>query len=141
MNITRYIGVDGCKAGWFFVNIDSDGKFDFGIMDKFSPFVTDNADNCLYLIDIPIGLPSREKPIRHCDREARHLLGPHRHNSVFSPPCSETLETKDYDNACKINKAITGRKISRQAWGIGQKIREIGDLGSALDMGHFLHVD
>ncbi|MFC1829727.1 hypothetical protein ACFL0O_08950 [Thermodesulfobacteriota bacterium] len=44
MNITKYVGIDGCKAGWFFVNINSDGTFDFGIMDKFSLFASNNTD-------------------------------------------------------------------------------------------------
>jgi predicted RNase H-like nuclease len=81
----------------------------------------------LILVDIPIGLPSKDIPQRRCDKDARRILSPKRHSSVFSPPSREALNAESYEAACMINQKITGRKISRQAWGITPKIREMDE--------------
>ena len=81
----------------------------------------------LILVDIPIGLPSKERQSRKCDTEARRVLGPKRRSSIFTPPCREALNASCYEEACKINVGITGRKISLQTWGIVPKIREMDE--------------
>lgn len=74
-------------------------------------------------IDIPIGLP--EEGPRECDIEARKLLGRTRGSSVFPAPIKEVLYTEDYGQACDIRYRIEGKKMSKQAWAIVPKIREV----------------
>jgi predicted RNase H-like nuclease len=45
--------------------------------------------------------------------------------SVFSPPSRAALEFAEYGKACEMNWGLTGRKISKQAFGIAPKIREV----------------
>jgi len=76
-------------------------------------------------IDVPIGLLDGA---RACDRAARKILGQPRGSSVFSPPCRSAIRSKTYAEACEANYSGVGRKISRQAWGIAKKIREVDDV-------------
>jgi predicted RNase H-like nuclease len=80
------------------------------------------------LIDIPIGLPDSGPDGRLCDREARQRLGRGRAASVFSAPARRTLAAASYPNALELNRQSTGRGLSRQAWGIVPKIRDIDAL-------------
>jgi len=128
MTKNRYLGVDGCKAGWFFVAIGPENEAEFGVFESIDPLFQAYPDAEYILIDIPIGLPSKVNKIRTCDTEARKVLKPKRHNSVFSPPCREALPVSTYEAACRINKKITGRKISRQVYHLSQKIREVDNL-------------
>lgn len=128
MRYHKYIGVDGCKAGWFCVGISSYGECDFGVFKTLPELWQANKKDALILVDIPIGLPSSINPARKCDTLARKFLSPLRHNSVFSPPCRETLSKGSYETACRVNKDVTGRGISKQAWNIFFKIREVDNL-------------
>jgi predicted RNase H-like nuclease len=74
-------------------------------------------------VDIPVGLSSTG--IRACDTHARKLLGRPRASSVFSPPTREALAASTYDEACELNYAATGKRISIQAFHIGSKIAEV----------------
>ncbi|MBW1961154.1 MAG: DUF429 domain-containing protein [Deltaproteobacteria bacterium] len=122
----RYIGVDGCKAGWFSACLVPEGGIDFNIFPSLEDLWVEYGDGkSLILVDIPIGLPSKERQNRKCDTEARRILGPKRRSSIFAPPCREALNASCYEEACEINMGITGRKISLQAWGIVPKIREM----------------
>lgn len=127
MTVDRYIGVDGCKAGWFFVCLDSGGEMEFGAFSTFAKLYNRYGDAALILIDIPIGLPSRLQPQRKCDLRARQLLKPFRHSSVFPPPSRKTLSAKSHQQAGRVNRKIIGRGISLQSWHISPKIKEIDD--------------
>ena len=84
--IPRFIGVDGCRDGWFCVAIDAAGDWSYALA-RDAAELADHIDGAAsVLIDIKIGL--REKPPagRVCDHEARRLLGQGRASSVFSPP-------------------------------------------------------
>jgi predicted RNase H-like nuclease len=128
IQFNTFIGVDGCRAGWFFVAIGPGNKTRFGLMKKIAEICEIKSDKTLFLVDIPIGLPSSTHPNRSCDLEARKLLSPLRHSSVFPPPCREALAAESYEEACHINRDIVGRMISQQAYHIGQKIREMDEL-------------
>jgi predicted RNase H-like nuclease len=80
------------------------------------------------LIDIPIGLPDAGPDGRLCDREARQLLGRGRAASVFSAPARRTLAATSYPQALELNRQAIGRGLSKQAWNIVPKIREIDTL-------------
>lgn len=73
------------------------------------------------LVDIPIGLCDGP---RACDVEARVLLGAAR-SRVFPAPCRAAAEAASYPEANRISKQITGKGLSKQAWNITAKIREV----------------
>lgn len=125
MNAERYVGIDGCRAGWFFVSIGPGDESEFGVFEKIENLYAAYADAKWILIDIPIGLPDEDIPSRSCDSQARKILSPKRHHSIFSPPCREALSARSYNEACNINQRITGRKISRQAYYVGKKILQV----------------
>ena len=131
MPIDKYIGVDGCKAGWFLVAIGPGEAHGFGIFATIETLWRSYSNAKRIMIDIPIGLPSNEIKTRPCDKAARQALSPLRHHSIFSPPCREALAAKSYPEACRINDKVCDRKISIQAWHISRKIKEVDDLMTA----------
>jgi len=128
MPIDKYLGVDGCKAGWFFVAIGPGDDLEIGIFETIENLWRTYSESKWILIDIPIGLPSTVNKVRACDKTAREVLSPKRHHSIFSPPCREALGAVNYPEACNINRDVCGRKISKQVWHISRKIKEVDDL-------------
>ena len=131
MTIDKYMGVDGCKAGWFFVAIGPGDDVEIGIFETIENLWQTYSEAKWILIDIPIGLPSIGIKARPCDKAARQVLSPKRHHSIFSPPCREALGAETYPEACKINQQVCGGKISKQVWHISRKIKEVDDLIAA----------
>ena len=126
------VGIDGCKGGWFFFRIEH-GKVTFGASSRISPILSSVPSTARVLIDIPIGLKESGTKERECDLEARDLLRPKRHASVFPTPCRQALLESNYDSANKTNRLITGRGLSRQSWGIAPKIIEVDQYLEALE--------
>ncbi len=124
--MTVAIGIDGCKAGWFFFRFE-DGVGTFGVAASVAEILDAAPPHTHALIDIPIGLKERGKTERDCDRLAREMLRPKRHSSVFPAPCRQALREADYAAANARNQRVTGRALSRQSWGIAPKIREVDD--------------
>lgn len=122
-----YLGCDGCKAGWFCAGIDARGQLGHRLLASIAELETGWRDSRQVLIDIPIGLPGPATPARQCDRLARKRLGPGRGPSVFAPPARATLAAGDYRAALAINRQQTGKGISKQAWNIAPKIREVDE--------------
>lgn len=121
----KYIGVDGCRAGWFLFWLGEDDKSGFSLLhhiDELDAYV-DAAEHIL--IDIPIGLLRRAPDERVCDKQARKMLGRPRGSSVFAAPSRCALECKTYQAANNRNRLCTGRGLSRQCFGILPKIREV----------------
>ena len=58
---------------------------------------------------------------------ARALLGSPRSSSVFPAPCRATLDATSYPHACELERTARGggKGLSRQAYGILAKIREV----------------
>jgi predicted RNase H-like nuclease len=123
--MSEFIGVDGCKAGWFAVTLDKDENWKTGLFFSAADLWEHNKTASLILIDIPIGLSQEGQSDRKCDRMARQMLGPGRSASIFTPPCREALSAISYVEACAINQQITGKKISIQTWFIMPKINEV----------------
>lgn len=121
----NFIGIDGCKAGWFFVGLDARGDASFGIFRHIDELAECFADTSMVLIDIPIGLRGRQSEPRLCDTQARAVLAPGRKSSVFPAPCRAALEAKSYAEANDLNKAETGKGLPAQCYGIVPKIREV----------------
>ncbi len=125
MSKPRVVGVDGCKGGWLAVSINGT-SLDAQVFGQFADMHRQHR-GALILVDIPIGLPSAENPSRRaCDLEARRILSS-RASSVFPAPARETLHSRSFVEACETNVGILGVKISRQAWGIVPKIREVDE--------------
>ena len=55
----NYIGIDGCKSGWFYIGLHNPLQYDFGITESVNELETPIQQSIVALIDIPIGL--REK--------------------------------------------------------------------------------
>jgi O-6-methylguanine DNA methyltransferase len=123
----KFIGVDGCKAGWFYVSIDDGHTWEIGVLKNIND-ISIFLPNCqLILIDIPIGLTSCSVDERLCDKEARAVLRAPRSSSVFPVPSRIALKAKTYAMASTLNARVTGRKLSRQSWAIAPKIKEVDE--------------
>lgn len=127
-----YIGVDACKAGWFAVTLTDETNWEVSIYADIASLWEQSKDAKLILIDIPIGLREIDSDERICDKEARcRLLGPERGRSVFPAPCRAAIYADTYKEASEINAQKTGRRLSRQVWGIIPKIKQVDKLLTA----------
>lgn len=117
-------GIDGCRAGWFFVGLDERGSFRHGLAARFEEAINALRQAGLVLVDIPIGLPGAGRPARDCDVAARRAISP-RGSTIFPAPSRAALDAPDYAGACAANRSETGRGISRQCWNIVPKIHEV----------------
>ncbi|HBS30224.1 MAG TPA: DUF429 domain-containing protein [Parvularcula sp.] len=119
-------GVDGCPKGWIAaLRIPATGETGVTIADSFASLLDGPVASALMIaVDMPIGLP--EVPGRACERETRAAIGPRR-SSVFSSPLRGMLAFEAYEDANAFGRA-RGAGLSRQAWAITPKIREIDAL-------------
>jgi len=122
--MTRHIGVDGCKSGWFSVT-ERAGAFEFAVFPNMPALLGRYPVAELVLVDMPIGLPWKDCPSRPCDTLARSKLGPPRASSVFPAPSRSAAGAATIAAAQSVNQANVGRKLSQQAWGICRKIAEV----------------
>ena len=128
---SQFVGVDGCKAGWFSVGLDRDG-FETEVFCTFSDLLAHYRDAKLILVDIPIGLPEG-KGGRDCDRKAREKLGRPRASSVFPTPTRQTVQQasrapKDHRAAVRIEKEVARKGIGIQTFNIAPKIAEVDEV-------------
>lgn len=118
------VGVDGCPGGWVAVSLseNSTGIADVQVYSSANELWAAHHDAALILIDIPIGLPDDHE--RTVDAQARAVLKARR-NSVFPVPTRDAVYAATYAEANEINARLTGKKLSKQTWGIVPKIREV----------------
>lgn len=124
----QFIGVDGCKAGWFCVLLDMRGNWSYRLVEDARTLGELVAGAATALIDIPVGLPDAVPGERLCDREARRLLGRGRGSSVFPVPARQVLDAGSYTEALQRSRKACGRGLSKQAWWIVPRIREVDAL-------------
>ena len=123
------MGLDGCKAGWAGVMVDLNGieAPRRAVFESFKSAFDWGAQ--VIAVDMPIGF--QDQPTspggRACEREARALLGPRR-SSVFPSPMRMALTASDYAQANQLNRAAGGKGLSKQAFHLFAKIREIDAL-------------
>jgi predicted RNase H-like nuclease len=119
-------GADGCRAGWICV-IRELGSHEIAsaCFESARALFSQRLSPDLIAIDIPIG--STDGGTRGCDRAARRLLGPPRASSVFPAPIRAVLAARSWEEACAIRNCVEGRRMSKQAWGIVPKIREVDE--------------
>ena len=116
-----YLGIDGCKHGWICAQLNKDA-ISFKLIEHINEVKNLNSE--LIFIDIPIGLGDQFNT-RTIDFKLRKLLSKKRKSSVFTPPTREALDAPTYQLGNQINKSISGKGISIQAWNIGHKIKEV----------------
>lgn len=117
-------GADGTSKGWVAVVCDDDlGK-------PTACFVNALAELPRTLrvvaVDVPMGLP--ERGCRDADRLARKALGEPRRRSVFPCPIRSVLGARSWEDACARTERVDGRRVSKQTFGILQKIEEADGL-------------
>jgi predicted RNase H-like nuclease len=117
-------GVDGCRSGWIAFKVELPSLTASVELVDLPSLLRKRPPELAFLgIDIPIGL--LDGP-RECDRAARKLLGPRR-NSVFPAPCRAALRANSHAEASAVNRQMTGRGLTIQAWGIAPKIKQVDD--------------
>ena len=121
----KLIGIDGCAAGWVLAAMDEYGReLEFALTGDLDAIFREARDGrALVAIDVPIGLP--QGGARGCDLAARRLLRSPRASSVFPAPPRPALAARSYAEACELSFAASGRRLSRQAYGILPKIRDV----------------
>lgn len=122
-------GVDGCRAGWIAVTIAAEGPIRPGVTVT-RDFADLARDAATLAVDMPIGLPETiGRAGRGPESLVRPLLG-ERQSSVFSIPARAAVEAPDYGTACRLALATSElpRKVSRQAFHLFPKVREIDAL-------------
>jgi predicted RNase H-like nuclease len=118
-------GVDGCRGGWVTFKVElSAHATSVEVVDLSAWLRERSPDLACVGIDIPIGLLDRP---RACDLAARKLLKRPRGSSVFPAPCRAAVHAPTYEEASAVNRRITGRGLSQQAWGIAPKIKQVDD--------------
>lgn len=121
------VGIDGCRGGWVAALCRADGSMDWLLEAKITDILKQLPKTSTVLVDMIIGLPDRETPVRQCDLEARKLLSPHG-SRVFTAPPREALAAETYSEACELARAATGKALSKQCWMLFPKIRELDKL-------------
>ncbi len=120
----KVIGVDGCKCGWLACSLSSTSA-DVELFKNWRQLIHKHQDSARILVDIPIGLSDKNFR-RTIDRTLRSALH-QRKSSVFTPPCREAVYSDSYEKALGKNRAVTGKGISKQAYFLSPKIRELDD--------------
>jgi predicted RNase H-like nuclease len=123
-----YLGVDGCRSGWFIVQLNKAGSWKIAVVSSCESLVQFIKRSRLTLIDIPVGLYEAGGPQRECDQLARKALGMPQAASVFPVPSRAAVYANSYLRACQINHRLLGKKLSKQTWNISGKIRQIDEL-------------
>lgn len=120
--IDTIAGADGCPGGWLCLVVSDASDLIGFVAADFSTLLARLPSTALLAIDIPIGLPARGP--RTCDLESRRRLGP-RASSVFPSPIRSVLDSPTYEAACTAREAVDGKRMSKQAFAILPKIREV----------------
>ncbi|SHF52656.1 Predicted nuclease (RNAse H fold) [Kaistia soli DSM 19436] len=123
-------GVDGCKAGWIAVLVADAGATEIVVTPRFADILAHRYAPSIIAVDMPIGLPDRVGPGgRGPERLVRAKLG-NRQSSVFAIPPRSAVMAESYAEAtsASLEASTPPRKVSRQAFGLFPKIREIDAL-------------
>ena len=116
------LGVDGCRAGW--VGVRWDDTTEVLVAPTIAELVAAAGPVDAVAIDNPIDLPA-DVP-REAERLARRRL-PGRASTVFNAPAAAVLDVVDYPTANAANRTALGVGLSKQAWYLVPKIRDVHD--------------
>jgi predicted RNase H-like nuclease len=116
------VGVDGCRGGWLAI-IETGRRLEVKVFSDWATLMSGVPPCALLGVDIPIGLP--RKGSRQCDLEARRRLKPSRTSSVFPAPVRGCLCEGSYPDLSERHRGIDGRGLTRQAYYLLPKIRDV----------------
>lgn len=120
--MTRLMGVDGCRGGWLAVIWDLRKQaLVCAAVPRWCDL--DHGAAAVTAVDMPIGLT--DVGPRDCDILARRRLPPGRKSSVFPAPRRYMLDCTTWREAQDLGRAREGKGLSKQAWNLVAKIREI----------------
>ena len=132
----RVGGVDGAAGGWVMAITGANGgtEVEFSLWTSFTELWAEARRQSLVAvgIDMPIGLPSVSR--RSADERTRDLLGPRRSSLFWSPPAA-ALNAGDYDEANQASREHLGMGLSKQAYNLLPKIREVRSVLVPADFG------
>lgn len=121
-------GVDGCKGGWLVAIADrfpASNPPALQVCPDFAAVLEATRDCRVVAIDMPIGIPSGSAE-RRADADAKRLLDRHGAASrVFPTAPREAMEAGDYPEFLERHWRLRGKGISKQAWAIVPRIRDI----------------
>ncbi len=126
ISTARVAGIDSFRGGWVIALVMLQGR-----QRDWQVLAAKNVVDAMALvatahcvtIDIPIGL-SEFAPLRICDGIARRLLG-RCWPRVFAPPIRRILDASNYGQALDISRRFCGKGLSKQAWNIVPKIKQV----------------
>jgi predicted RNase H-like nuclease len=124
MSDSWVLGADACPAGWVGVVLSPSGLRAV-VHSEIGGLVAMAAARWplhAIAIDIPIGLA--DSGPRQADLLARKAAGV-RHASVFLTPVRVALLAETYAAALAVSRELTGSGISRQAYGLREKILQV----------------
>ena len=115
------VGVDACSAGW--VAATWDGRvLELAVHATFAAVIAAAPRAAVLGVDMPVGLVARGP--RAADHAVRAFLG-RRAASLFVIPPRDVLAAVDHPDACVRAQRLMGAKISRQAFNLFPKVREV----------------
>jgi predicted RNase H-like nuclease len=100
-------------------------RLTYGLFSSIAALAHSYVDANRICIDMPIGLPCRDHPVRSCDRLARAALGAGRRSSVFPAPCRHAAHSVSSSAAREANRVELQRSLSAQSLAIRAKIAEV----------------
>lgn len=140
---SEFVGVDACTDGWVSVGLSAGRPPELEKFASFGDLLGRHAAARLILVDMPIGLPTGQKNAqigpkprnlggRRCDWEAKGLLYEHQ-NRVFLTPTRSTVKSSGkyddkYKKAKKVEHDASGASLTRQSFGLIEKIHQIDNL-------------
>lgn len=125
MNNQTFIGIDGCRSGWCVAQLQNNQLRLFTIK-TIDEIASEIGNETMVFIDMPIGLTDAPEG-RICELEAKQSMPSQYRSSIFLCPCKSAVYATDYAEANSIQRTITGKGLSIQAWNITKKIRELDD--------------
>jgi predicted RNase H-like nuclease len=129
------VGVDGCKFGWVAakVEIESEELPKTLSLKSFLTFeeIVDAyvSEAAAIAVDIPIGLIECQ---RSADIDARAVLSK-RKSSVFPAPDPRVVDLDDYQEANSVMRKFCGKGVSKQAFALFPKVREVNEVVARRD--------
>ncbi|MCP9951825.1 DUF429 domain-containing protein [Actinomadura madurae] len=120
----RVLGVDACASGWIGIGLregDVRPYFAASIVDLVTA-ADQHGEVGVIAVDMPIGLS--DEGFRDADLEARKALGTRR-SSIFITPVRAAFDAATHARASEINRRITGKGISIQAFALKPKVLEV----------------
>jgi len=122
--MTLVAGADVAKGRWVIIVLEN-GRFKRALVAEHLIQLRARIEPVEILaLDIPIGLPQGggDWP-RAADLEARNFIGPRR-SSVFPTPPRPVFAVDNYAKANRLHRDLTAKGLSRQTWGLRDRILE-----------------